>query len=101
VLVTKGQVLLRAVNGSVLWRPLPLLSEGKIPERLDLKRTFALPYPRSPGLVPRSHFSCLLIDSLVSLRGPFESILNRERGFTDRRNVPVHFPLETMEWAVQ
>ncbi len=43
----------------------PILSKGDNPKRLGLKRPFALLCPRSPGLVPRSHLSCLLMDSLV------------------------------------
>ena len=44
----------------------PVLSEDENPKRLGLKRPFALPCLRSPGLVPRSHLSYLLMDSLLS-----------------------------------
>lgn len=44
----------------------PVLSGRENSKRLGLKRPFALPRPRTPGLGPRSHFSCLLMDALVN-----------------------------------
>jgi hypothetical protein len=43
----------------------PVLSIGGNACRQGLKTTFALLCPRSPGLIPRSLFGYLIVDSLI------------------------------------
>jgi hypothetical protein len=44
----------------------PALSIGGNARRQGLKTTFALLYPRSPGLSPRSLFGYSIVDSLIT-----------------------------------